>query len=297
MCAAVALAGCGGGADGGEAQEPAVAAPDATALLGYLPPNPPEIALVDLAAARADLGLPADADASELGGSDAQSDLGAAAGSVIPYLSLPRRRPIQDAIDHRAITAAAGNLVQGGPGITAIATAQPLDDIGQRLITEGYERHGDILESDSSFVQGSYSVIADTGDGVLVLGFSRGTVERATEDAAAADNPARPLIEEVSGVTRKALVTDDLDCIDGIGVGQSADLDSGEIRIEVAEEASGERFRLADALTLPEFEFGKPDVDESVLTAHVEVDPQSGLLNGPISLLGTDLAPSEIYDC
>ena len=294
---AVALPACGDDDGDERSAEAAASTPDATALLDYLPADPSEIALADLAAAREELGLPADADASEIEGSDAQADLGAAAGSVIAYLSLPRPRPIQDAIDHGAITATAGNLTRGGRGITAIATPQPLDHIAQLLVTEGYERRGDVLESDSSFVEGSYSVVADAGEGVIVLGFKRGTVERAIEDPPGAENPARPLIDAVPGVTRRALVTDDLDCIEGIGIGQAATLESGEIRIELAQDASVDRFRLPDALTLPEFEFGKPDVDGGTLAADVEVDPQSGLLNGPISLLGSDLATSEIYSC
>jgi hypothetical protein len=284
--------------EGNDGTAEALAPPvDATALLDYVPADRSGVRLVDLAAAREELGLPADADASDLGGGDAQSHLGAAASAVIPYLSLPRTRPIEDAIDHGAITAAAGNVVHGGPGMTALATSQSLDDIAVTLVTEGYEREGDLLVSDSSFVAGSYGVIADTGDGVIVLGYERGTVKRAIEDSPGEGNPARLLLEEVGGVTRGAVAPARLDCIDGIAAGQSADLRSGEILIEVRGEAAAQRFRLPDALTLPEFEFGKPDVDGRALTAKVGVDPQSGMLNGPISLLSTALAPGEIYAC
>ena len=294
---AVALPACGDDGGGEEGADAVAPTPDVTALLDYVPADPSGIRLVDLGAAREELGLPADADASEPGGSDAQSHLAAAASAVIPYLSLPRPRPVQDAIDHGAIAAAAGNLVQGPPGITVLATSQPLDDVAAALVTEGYQREGDVLEGDSSFVEGSYSVIADAGENVLVLGYARGTVQQAISGSPGTDNPARALVEDVKGVARGAVVPADLGCINGIAVGESADLESGEIRIQVSGEASAKRFQLPDTLTLPEFEFEKPGVDGEALTATVGVDPQSGLLNGPISLLDTDLSPDEIYAC
>jgi hypothetical protein len=171
------------------------------------------------------------------------------------------------------------------------------DDVAAALVTDGYERHGDVLESDSSFVEGSYGVIADAGDGVLVLGYNRQAVAEAIEDAPSNDNPARPLIERVEGVVRSSARPTDLGCIEGIAAGESADLRRGEIRIEVEGEAAPGRLNLPDALALPEFEFGKPEVKGNVVTAEVAVDPQSGRLSGPIDLLATELAPSEIYAC
>jgi len=78
----------------------------------------------------------------------------------------------------------------------------------RQIVTEGYRRDGDVLGSDSSFVKGSYRVIADAGEGVIVLGFRPAAVAQAIEDAPGTDNPARPLIEEVEGVTRGVAVQD-----------------------------------------------------------------------------------------
>lgn len=293
---AISLAACGNDDDQDNA-EAVASTPNAAALLDYVPASPSGVRLTDLATAREELGLPPDADVSEPGASLAESRIAAAAGAVIPYLSLPRPRPIEAAIDHGAITAAASNLVVGDPGIAAIATPQSLDDVAQGLVADGYERRGDLLESDSAFVEGSYNVIADAGDGVMVLGYESGTVERAIDHTPGKDNPARTLIEEVHGITRGAVAPAHLDCIDAIAAGESADRERGEMLIEVRGEVAAQRFRLPDALTLSEFEFGKPDVDGRGLIAPVEVDPQSEPLTSPVGLLTAKLAPSEIYAC
>ena len=66
-----------------------------------------------------------------------------------------------------------------------------------------------------------------------MLGFRPAAVAQAIEDAPGTDNPARPLIEEVEGVTRGVAVQDSPKCIAGIAIGQSPNIETGEIMIEV----------------------------------------------------------------
>ena len=279
---------------------------EAVALLDHVPRSgEPELAFADFDAAREQLGLPDDADLAEFPAGadeeDPQARLATTAGLLIRYLSLPpqQQTPLPQAIDHGAVRAAASNVVTGGPGITVLSTSQSFDDIAAALEDRGYQRDGGTLEDDSASIRFAYPLVADAGDGVIVLGYARGPVEDAVAGTSGSDH-ARALLERVEGVVRDA-VTFDSKCVHGLAVGESYDPEAGEVRIEVEGEAEAERFRLADSQTIPQLEYGDPQADGNALTVGAQLDPNPEfdvlLGEGPITLLRSDLAPTDIYAC
>jgi hypothetical protein len=253
LALALAVSACGDD-DGDEG----VGVSDPAPLVDRIPTGVSELNFVDLRAVWDELGLPEDAEAS-LGLGDDETRLNVAAGNVLQFLSLPRRTPLHDAIDLGRVDAAASNLIIGLPGIAVLQTSQPFDEIAAALEEQGYERDGGVMSTELGDGAGSttYNVVADDGDGLIVLGFDRDTVEASVDGKPGLENPARPLIEQVEGVSRAAIASTDSGCVRGLAIGESADGDTGEIRIEVEGEASAGRFRLPERRVLPMLEYGE----------------------------------------
>jgi hypothetical protein len=302
LCVAVAISGCGDDENAGDR-------PDQAELLDHVPSvEGGALAYADFAAAKEQLGLPEDADVADFTTGDdpanvARQRLGTTAAWLLHYLWNPQPTPLREAIDHAAIGAAASNVDQSGSGVSAIRTSQSFDDIARALERSGYERDDDVLESKSPPGPSRlYRVLADAGDGVIVLGFERPAVEDAVTGSAESDNLARALLEGVDGVARGSLATvvdsTSLDCVRGLAVGESFDRDTAELRIEIDGEASADRFRLPE-LREPRLEYGEPEVEGGLLTAEITrgLDPDDTAFQLPLDLLTAALDPSRVYDC
>src|SRR5918999_216783 len=84
--------------------------------------------------------------------------------------SRPEPTPLSEAIDGRRVKAAAAQPVAGAPAVLAVATDQPFDEIAAGLRKRRYVRRDDLLVSPEGFSRVVFPVVADGGDGVLVLG-------------------------------------------------------------------------------------------------------------------------------
>jgi hypothetical protein len=292
LAVALALSACGDddGEDGVSVRDPG-------ALIDRVPGKPSGLVFVDIAAVRDKLGAPDDAPVSQLGNGDDAIRVSQSAGRAMPWLSAPRRTPLHDAIETGAVDAAAANTVFGPPGISVIETSQPFEQIAAALEDQGYKRDGDLLKTDLG-QQFSYPVVADGGDGVIVLGFKRSTVEDAVAGSAGSDDPARPLLGQVEGVARGGRPVE-VNCLRALAVGESFDPDTAELGIQVDGEASADRFRLPDADLKTPLEYGEPEVDGGVLTAEITAgrEPDVAGVQIPFDLLVEALDPSRIYEC
>ncbi|MGH2989097.1 MAG: hypothetical protein ACRDMA_04425 [Solirubrobacterales bacterium] len=324
LCLGVALSGCGDD-DGPDPADPAM-------LLDHIPPGASELRFADLAAMRSQLGLPEDADVADFPrgehpADDGQRRLAMTAGALLTYLGLGVKRGLRRAIDHGAITAAASNVTTGAPGISVIRTSQPFDEIAATLEHEGYTRAGNVVRSrkyrgapkssrgsietygsgarikpalpDQDFLRRfNYPVVADAGDGVVVLGFERRTVENAVTGSAGSGDPVRALLEDVEGVARgSAMIVGN--CVRALAVGESFDPHVTELRIDIDGEASADRFRLPELRERPHLEYGEPGVGGETLTAEIvggrDPDLPGVVIARDLSVLALD--PDRIYDC
>jgi hypothetical protein len=222
VCLGVAISGCG---DDDHPADPG----DLRVLLDHIPPGASVLRFADLAAMRSQLGLAEDANVAELPkgespADDAQRRLAMTAGALLPYVGLGVERGLREAIDHGEITASASNVTTSAPGISVIRTSQPFDEIAAALGHRGYRRDGDVVRSrkyrgapkssrGSIEVGGAgervktaqptqdllrrfnYTLVADAGDGVVVLGYRRPNVERALTGSSDPDNPVRAALE------------------------------------------------------------------------------------------------------
>ncbi|MGH2961474.1 MAG: hypothetical protein ACRDL3_04670 [Solirubrobacterales bacterium] len=295
LCVAGAISGCGddgGGSDAVPAE-----------LVDHFPGGQIYLMFADFAAMKQQLGLPEDADIArfpprEDSANTGQQQLAATAARILSYyLELPKGKALRAAIDHGAIVAGASNGVVGRPGLAVIRTDQSFDDIAEGLPAKGYERDGDLLESKSS-AQGVYGVLADGGDGVIVLGFRRRTVEDALSGTAGSDDPVRALLEDVEGVARGSVKIVG-NCVRALAVGESFDPDTTELRVGIDGEASADRFRLPELRERPHLEYGEPEVDGGTLIVEItggrDPDIQGVVIARDLSVLALD--PDRIYEC
>ena len=336
VCFAIAISACGDDEDEGTLGE------EATELLDHVPGGQPRLIFADFAAAREQLGLPEDAVLADFPAGDEAGNVGrqrlaTTASLILPYLSIPPRQgPLRKAIDQREIAAVASNAETGAPGVTVLRTSQSFEDIAATLERRGYTRDGNVAvhtklehkvrdgqprsrgsvevlergeQSNPAPLKAgvvrrlfSYPVVADGGDGLIVLGYSRRTVESGVAGSAGSDQLARALLERVDGVARGSVATvvdsTNIDCVQGLAVGESFDPERAELTIEIDGEASGDRFRLPE-LEKPRLEYSEPEAEDRVLTAEITggLDAGDTAVRLPLDLLTAALDPRRIYEC
>jgi hypothetical protein len=324
LCVVVTISGCGDDDDPHDTIDPAV-------LLDHVPSGARELRFADLAEVRSQLGLPEDADVAQFPSGedpadDDQRQLAMTATALLTYLGLGVEGGLREAIDHGAITAVASNVTISARGIAVIATGQPFDEIAAALENEGYTRDGNVVRlrgyrGPPTSSRGSvevyepgerikpavpkpdflrrfeYPVVADAGDGVIVFGYRRSSVDEAVRGSARPEDPARALAEEVEGVTRDAIDVGD-PCVEALAVGQSFDPESAEVKIAIDGDASADRFRLPE-LPEPPLEYGEPEVEGEVLTAEITGGRERDLAGVQLALdiVATALDPDRIYEC
>lgn len=234
----------------------------------------PALAYADLAAAREQLGLAADAAIRPR----TQRLLFTFAARPLFMFSLafradPSLGPLGEVLDGGQIEAAAGtNFALSGPGsdeigpddVLVLRTRQPFGQIANRLRQLGYEDGLDGLlvageplpEPDDevrrapSYDGVPFPAVGDAGEGVVAMGGSERAVRAALEGADEELSEVAALVATLPGVSRAARGFDSRDCVVAVGLGESAAPREGELVIVVDGEAEARRHHFG-GLTWP----------------------------------------------
>lgn len=296
-----ALAGCGGGDDGGASSGGEGEAVPAKELAAMLPDGGmPQAVAVDVTAALKSAGLEPGTDPLELSMDPAELQFGASTYVGLRDLSAGVENPVRDALDHGAISAYAGHPYVSDEAVTLISTSQPFDEIANSLEDAGFERDGDVLSIEGSPEELTYTAVAP-GDGFIVLGYDAETV------AAVAAGEAEPsttgeleALSELDGPVVIAVVPDEPECVRAIGAVDQAD-GTAELKVLIDGEADLRSFGPLDAGSAQSigFALAKPAARDDTISVELEIDPDgSGLINSPAVLISSLLAsPEQIYDC
>lgn len=297
VASAAAVAGCGG--SGGASDDPF------GRLSAHLPPDTPAINAIDVDAARSELGLSADADATDVraafGSGISEQDplqrLVRATGIGFPAIGQELQGvgnpTVIDAVDGSQVHAVAATG-QGDIQVTALATSQSFDSIAEKLADQGYTRDGDVLAAADS--QQPIGGLADAGDGVVIIARS------AQLAAEAADEQTGPtavagLLGAVDGPVRLAAAG--RRCISGIAVGQSADSSEGSAVVDVAGGDADPAKVDTSALdaTDSSFTFSAPKTDGSRLTIDYEGQAPKVEASTPLEGLVLTFTVYSAYNC
>jgi hypothetical protein len=319
--AAVALA---AGALGCGSEEPPPDEP-IDELARYLPGGDSGgLALADVAAAREQLGLSANADAlafeiladEDYDPRSPEARLLASAGLAMPNFGtvsrsetytvpagtdLDRVRPdfpppkpnsFTEAFDGRAIAAAVTGGSADGPrgGLTAIRTSQPFDELADALARQGYQREGDVLSKPGA----DTNEVAYAGGGVVVLSNKEASAAEAIADPGGGLAPALALLEPADEPVAMADVGLAEDCVTGYGGWHDATGSSGAFVIAIDGAAELERVERDGFERFTSTDLGEPSVEGSA----VEVPFSGGGEKGasPLRLLQVSFGRG-LYDC
>jgi hypothetical protein len=270
LFAAFAVAGCGD-----EEPSPAPAGEvSLQELAQYLPTGEPgSVYFADVAAARKELKLPADAEAlpyesvvdQSIDPASAEWDLMTAVQPALSPLGLSDEAkasldPVAEAFDDRAISAA----VSGGAeaAMTAIKTTQSFDDLAEALEAEGFDRDGDTLNSST---HPRVTEVTDAGDGVILIS----NQPEAAADAAA-DPPGGPkesleLLERADQPIGLAIGGNGQSCVEAYGGWENAAGTKGTFAFETSDAVEADRIE-TDALSDGGGgDLAEPQIDGSVV--------------------------------
>lgn len=176
-------------------------------------------------------------------------------GGALNYAAGPDESPLERAIDGSSVvTAASRNIAFGIPALDAVRTEQPFSEIATALQNEGYEKDRD-LWVDRGSLPDPGSVVADAGDGVLLLGGSEEFVRKvlSTEDPPASRSTR--LIDEVPGVARVAFSNNEAveeslpKCVVAVAAGQDLSPNNGEMLLVLDEKADADKLKGSDSAT------------------------------------------------
>jgi hypothetical protein len=305
-------AGCGGGGDESSTSTTTTTTSASASgggdvvtagLTSYLPTDATLLAVVDVARAREELGLPPDADAADVAalGSEgleapgSQLVLAAALGAtplaVAALSGAPD--PVAAALDGGAIEAAASN--QGDPEgpVAVIRTRQSFDDLASKLADAGWERDGEtITNTDEERV----SEITGAGDGVIVFSGSGASAKelvasppggpKAMAALLAGDGPSvglATMIPESQG-----------GCLRVFGGRETADNTEGVMRFELDGAADPGAVDLS-GLEESGIKVGKAEVAGDVVEVPFTADLGAG--TNPINQVLADFAFTDFYEC
>jgi hypothetical protein len=293
-------------------------------LAHYLPGGDSGLlAFADVAAAREQLGLPADADAlafelladQDYDPKSPEARLLESATLAMPNFSvvsrsvtytvpagtdLDRVRPdlpppkptsFTEAFDGRAIAAAVTGGSTDGPrgALTAIRTSQPFDELADALAKHGYQRQGDVLSKPGA----DTNEVADAGDGVVVLSSKDASAADAVADPGGGPAAALALLEPADEPIAMAFVGPD-ECVTGYGGWQNASASSGAFAITIDGAAELERVQLDGFEKFSGTEVGEPSVDADMV--EVPFRDRGKAVASPIRNLQVSFGRG-LYDC
>jgi hypothetical protein len=227
----IALAGCGG-SDDDSGPGPAPARPPSfSALLGRIPASESQAVALDVAGARRDLGLAADAaPAPVTGGNDGTRRLRALVAATVPSYPLRDNGPFQHAVDFGLVT----SLVRydGPPEVVIVGTRDKWPRIRERFQRVGYSMHDGLLVHPNP--DGDVLEYVTGRDG-LIVGAGGADAARAALDGRGAPN--RRLVDLLRAVpgTSRAGRADGRGCVRGVAVGYSPGSASGQFAVDVTD--------------------------------------------------------------
>lgn len=294
--ATLGLAGCG------DEDEPD--APPALEQLGrYLPADAPVITFVDLAQAREQLELPADADALDfevLKGSDVSDPTPEVQLLEAAILGMPsltsfaqtlEEDPASAEFDGSQITAAVNTIGDGYP-MTLIVTSQPFEEIADGLTALGWRTEGDVVIKEGE----RFEQVADGGDGVVIIGRNEIAADVLADEPGGPTELFELLAPADQPVQAAAAGNPSDDCLAAVGGWENAALTEGVVRFGLADDQQAD----AEAIVTDEleeglsFDTGEPTVDgaygEIPFTA-----PEDGPPGSRIRAFLTRFA--SIYEC
>lgn len=301
------LTGCGGGddpaatsstADGGQSAGGA----DLADLASYLPADAQLISEVDLAGVREQLGLEAEADATDVESitdgdvtlDDPQGELVVAGGIGLPpvsaYFATLKADPVIAALDGTKITAAVSNQSDPNGQVEALRTEQPFASIADQLVKQGYDRKSDSLSKPGAAID----EVADAGDGVLVL-TSDGDYS-AAELAESPPGGPKALISLLGPAGDPIAIANSLSdgCMTAFGGRERADASAGTLRMQIDGEPQVDDLDLKPLETVG-ITAGTPEVNGAFIEVPFEAKPQPG--GNPIGQAIGTLKPDQLYDC
>jgi hypothetical protein len=310
LVASLTVAGCGDSGDDagssvGSQTERELLSRVSAGIAAQVPTRTDEIIYADFVAAREGLGLAGDADIYDPPnqGSRRAAVLGSLASRALRYAGLPFATPLAQAIDGRAIKAAAGLTVIGSPGILVIRTTQPFDKISSALRRRGYARSGDLLTTRRPLARTIYRVVADAGRGVVVLAGSAQVARAALEGRDAKLSRAAALIGDVPGAARAANATR-RQCVLARAAGQHGLApQKGGYLVVVDGKADAQRLKVAGrTLVGPagELKIGDAEANgDRVRAKFTSEDPANAVFTEFIDddLLGQQVNAASPYDC
>jgi hypothetical protein len=301
-------AGCGGGGDESSTSTTTTPASGgggaATAgLTDYLPTDAALLAVVDVAKAREELGLPPDADAADVGalsseGLDAPESqlvlaaaLGATPLAVAALSGAPD--PVATALDGSAIEAAASN--QGDPEgpVAVIRTRQSFDDLASKLADAGWERSGRTI---TNAEEERVSEITEAGDGVIVFS---GKGASANELVASPPGGPKTMAALLAGDGPSVGLATTIPpshrgCLRAFGGRETADNTEGVMRFQLDGAADAADVDLS-GLEESGVEVGEVEVAGDIVEVPFTAD--LGPSTNPINQVLADFAFTDFYDC
>jgi hypothetical protein len=275
---------------------------EAADLAARLPAGATSVGAVDLDAARSQLGLADDTDVDnfDFTAEPERARLLGVAVVGLPYLGSPRNDvPLKWALDTGQVHAAAAVAdIDRERGAAIVATDQSFDDLAEALIEAGYERRGDLVVGNGPLMELVFPVVADGGDGTIVLARSEAAARNVLEGEAGS-TPALDLLAQSPGIAATAGASPDgLACGNGVGVGVDLEPATGEIVIFAGDGADPAR-AIADPASNPilrELELGERRAQDGYIRVEFEYSTDVPLRN-PTRLVSSDLPAGEIYEC
>jgi hypothetical protein len=292
----LALAGCGDASSDDPAEPQAL-----DQLSQYVPADAPALTFVDYAAARDQLGLPADADALNfevLRNSDPDDPTPEAQLVEAGILGMPSLTsfaqtlsvdPASAEFDGGKITAAVNTLGDGFP-MTLIVTSQPFSEIADGLTKLGYRTEGQVLVKEGE----RFEQVADAGDGVILIGRNEAPADALAAKAGGPTNllglltPAdQPLQAAGSGVPDN--------CVTSLGGWENAQTTEGVLRFTIDGGASVDNFDLDQLNLALGINADEPTVDGDTAEIAFTTDDGGGPPRSRVRVLLTGFASG--YDC
>jgi hypothetical protein len=261
-------------------------------LVGLLPVDetPRHVVAVDLAAARAAMGLDAD-QGFDVGSDDADVvRLSYAIGRVLiaPFARFDFES-VESVVDTGAIDALAGGDVRTA---IVVRTRQPWDDLTERLADAGFEQDGDRWIPDGDDADFAYDAVGRIGDD-LVLASDDDALD-AVLDGDGAPDTVLDALASVDGPMRSLYLG--LGCVRSVALGDDVGERDATGTVIVTLDDDVERDRIQ--LTMEPVSADGPEVDGDTFsftfTYRAATEPQPlaavGALDGAVSRLS-------VYDC
>lgn len=276
---------------GQEADDPAGGPVDARQMIDRVLAYGPDragVVYVDLAAAREAQGLAADADPAEVDSSEGPFRQAVHALPHLGAVGPPGPRVDSEAIDAGQVSAAATALGDA-PGMTAIRTSQPFEEIAEVYLANGYEREGEavVYRGEEPILPGYHYVVED--DGLVLLVSGRGGFATGIDPAAVlADAAGTPRGDTVGALLDQGAlgvgllwlpdgVPAPFDCVQAWGATTRFDAAEQDDAVLVAEEGRAADVTADAGRAFGDvYAFGQPRVDGDVISQSVTADPGTG---------------------